>query len=329
VGVGRYGLRLLLASEEDVTAIGTNMTSDGNFRVGLIQMSCGPDPDANLDKAADRVREAAREGAEVICLPELFRAQYFCQREDIALFDLAEPIPGPSTERLAAVAREEKVVVVASLFERRAPGLYHNTAAVLEKDGRVTGLYRKMHIPDDPLYYEKFYFTPGDLGFRAFDTSAGHIGTLVCWDQWYPEGARITALQGAHVLFYPTAIGWHPREKEEFGTAQYEAWQTIQRAHAIANGVYVAAVNRVGLEHGDVRGNRVEGPGLEFWGGSFLADPFGRVIAKAAHDREEILIGEIDLGVIEDTRRNWPFLRDRRIDAYAPIVSRFLDGDGE
>ncbi|HZZ38914.1 MAG TPA: carbon-nitrogen hydrolase [Acidobacteriaceae bacterium] len=305
------------------------MTSEGNFRVGLIQMSCGPDPDANLDKAADRVREAAREGAEVICLPELFRAQYFCQREDIALFDLAEPIPGPSTERLAAVAREEKVVVVASLFERRAPGLYHNTAAVLEKDGRVTGLYRKMHIPDDPLYYEKFYFTPGDLGFRAFDTSAGHIGTLVCWDQWYPEGARITALQGAHVLFYPTAIGWHPREKEEFGTAQYEAWQTIQRAHAIANGVYVAAVNRVGLEHGDVRGNRVEGPGLEFWGGSFLADPFGRVIAKAAHDREEILIGEIDLGVIEDTRRNWPFLRDRRIDAYAPIVSRFLDGDGE
>jgi N-carbamoylputrescine amidase len=305
------------------------MANDGKFRVGLVQMSCGPDPDANLEKAAERVREAAREGAEVICLPELFGAQYFCQREDIALFDLAEPIPGPSTERLGTVAREEKVVVVASLFERRAPGLCHNTAAILEKDGRVAGLYRKMHIPDDPLYYEKFYFTPGDLGFRAFDTSAGPIGTLVCWDQWYPEGARITALQGAHVLFYPTAIGWHPREKEEFGTAQYEAWQTIQRAHAIANGVYVAGVNRVGLEHGDVRGNRVEGPGLEFWGGSFLADPFGRVIAKAAHDREEILIGEVDLGVIEDTRRNWPFLRDRRIDAYAPIVSRFLDGDGE
>lgn len=292
-------------------------------------MSCGPDPDANLEKAAKRVREAARKGAEVVCLPELFRAQYFCQREDIALFDLAEPIPGPSTELLGTVAREEKVVVVASLFERRAAGLYHNTAAVLEKDGRVAGLYRKMHIPDDPLYYEKFYFTPGDLGFRAFDTSAGKIGTLVCWDQWYPEAARITALQGAQVLFYPTAIGWHPREKEEFGTAQYEAWQTIQRAHAIANGVYVAAVNRVGVEHGDVRGNRVEGPGLEFWGGSFLADPFGRVIAKAAHDREEILIADIDLGVIEDTRRNWPFLRDRRIDAYAPIVSRFLDGDGE
>ncbi len=305
------------------------MANDGKYRVGLVQMSCGPDPDANLEKAADRVREAAHQGAEVICLPELFRAQYFCQREDIALFDLAEPIPGPGTDRLGAVAREEKVVVVASLFERRAPGLYHNTAAILENDGRVAGLYRKMHIPDDPLYYEKFYFTPGDLGFRAFDTSAGKIGTLVCWDQWYPEGARITALQGAQVLFYPTAIGWHPHEKAEFGAAQYDAWQTIQRAHAIANGVYVAAVNRVGVEHGDVRGNRVEGPGLEFWGGSFLADPFGRVIAKAAHDREEILIGEIDLRVIEDTRRNWPFLRDRRIDAYAPIVSRFLDGNGE
>jgi N-carbamoylputrescine amidase len=302
------------------------MANDKTFRVGLIQMSCGPDPDANLEKAAERVREAARQGADVVCLPELFRAQYFCQREDIALFDLAEPIPGPSTERLGKVAREEKVVVVASLFERRAAGLYHNTAAVIERDGRVSGLYRKMHIPDDPLYYEKFYFTPGDLGFRAFDTTAGKIGTLVCWDQWYPEGARITALKGANVLFYPTAIGWHPHEKEEFGTAQYEAWQTIQRAHAIANGVYVAAVNRVGLEHGDVRGNRVEGPGLEFWGGSFLADPFGRVIAKAAHDREEILIGEINLEKMEDTRRNWPFLRDRRIDAYAPIVSRFLDG---
>lgn len=298
------------------------------FRVGLVQMSCGPDPEANLDKAADRVREAARGGAEVICLPELFRAQYFCQREDIRLFDVAEPIPGPSTERLSAIAREEKVVVIASLFERRAAGLYHNTAAVLDSDGGLVGLYRKMHIPDDPLYYEKFYFTPGDLGFRAFDTSAGKIGTLVCWDQWYPEAARITALQGANLLFYPTAIGWHPAEKEEFGTAQYEAWQTIQRAHAIANGVYVAAVNRVGHEHGDVLGNRAEGPGLEFWGGSFLADPFGRVIAKAAHDKEEILIGEIDLKLIEDTRRNWPFLRDRRIDAYAPITSRFLDGQG-
>lgn len=303
------------------------MASETTFRVGLVQMCCGPDPDANLEKAADRVREAARLGAEVVCLPELFRAQYFCQREDIALFDLAEAIPGPSTEMLGVVARECGVVVVASLFERRAPGLYHNTAAILERDGRVAGLYRKMHIPDDPLYYEKFYFTPGDLGFRAFDTSAGKIGTLICWDQWYPEGARIIALQGANVLFYPTAIGWHPHEKEEFGAAQYEAWQTIQRAHAIANGVYVAGVNRIGHEHGDVRGNRAEGPGLEFWGGSFLADPFGRVIAKASHDREEILTGEIDLKKIEDTRRNWPFLRDRRIDAYAPIVNRFLDDE--
>lgn len=302
------------------------MSPKQKFRVGLVQMSCGPDPDANLEKAAERVREAARRGAEVVCLPELFRAQYFCQREDTALFDIAEPIPGPGTERLSAIAREERVVVVASLFERRAAGLYHNTAAVLDSDGSIRGLYRKMHIPDDPLYYEKFYFTPGDLGFRAFDTAVGRIGTLVCWDQWYPEGARITALQGANLLFYPTAIGWHPAEKEEFGSAQYDAWQTIQRAHAIANGVYVAAVNRVGHEQGDVRGNRVAGPGLEFWGGSFLADPFGRVIAKAAHDKEEILIGEIDLGLLEDTRRNWPFLRDRRIDAYGPIVSRFLDG---
>jgi N-carbamoylputrescine amidase len=302
-----------------------NMAPKQKYRVGLIQMSCGPDPDANLDRAADRVGEAAREGADVICLPELFRAQYFCQREDIALFDLAETIPGPSTERLSAIAREKKVTVIASLFERRAPGLYHNTAAVLQHDGALGGIYRKMHIPDDPLYYEKFYFTPGDLGFKAFDTPVGKIGTLVCWDQWYPEGARLTALQGANVLFYPTAIGWHPAEKAEFGTAQYEAWQTIQRAHAIANGVYVAAVNRVGSEHGDVRGNRVEGAGLEFWGGSFLADPFGRVIAKAAHDKEEILIGEIDLRLLEDTRRNWPFLRDRRIDAYGPIVHRFLD----
>jgi N-carbamoylputrescine amidase len=314
----RFGLHVISLREVKIMPM-------KKYRVGLVQMSCGPDPDANLDKAADRVREAARRGANVVCLPELFRAQYFCQREQISLFDLAEPIPGPSTERLSAVAREEKVVVVASLFERRAAGLYHNTAAILQNDGTLAGLYRKMHIPDDPLYYEKFYFTPGDLGFRAFDTSVGRIGTLVCWDQWYPEGARITALQGANLLFYPTAIGWHPAEKAEFGAAQYDAWQTIQRAHAIANGVYVAAVNRVGIEHGDVRGDRVAGPGLEFWGGSFLADPFGRVIAKAPHDAEDILSGEVDPVLLEDTRRNWPFLRDRRIDAYGPIVNRFLD----
>jgi len=309
-------------------------SSSGNKKVALIQMSCAPDTAANLDKAADRVREAARAGANVVCLPELFRAQYFCQREEHAMFDLAESIPGPSTERLAAVAKEEKVVVIASLFERRAPGLYHNTAAILETDGSLAGIYRKMHIPDDPLYYEKFYFTPGDLGFKSFATSQGNLGTLVCWDQWYPEGARVTALKGANTLFFPTAIGWHPSEKEEFGEAQYSAWQTIQRAHAIANGVFVGAVNRVGFEHGDVIHDGVhgvtevkgpEGAGLEFWGGSFIADPFGRIIAKAPHDREDILIAEIDLKLLEDTRRNWPFLRDRRIDAYGGITSRFLD----
>jgi N-carbamoylputrescine amidase len=302
------------------------------YKVGLVQMRMGPDPDANLEAAAGHVREAAKRGANIVCLPELFRAQYFCQREDIKLFDLAEPIPGPSTERLAEIARELRIVIVASLFERRAAGLYHNTAVTLGQDGSIISVYRKMHIPDDPLYYEKFYFTPGDLGFKAVDTPVGRVGTLVCWDQWYPEGARLTALQGAEVLFYPTAIGWHPAEKEEFGAAQYDAWQTIQRAHAIANGVYVAGVNRVGHENGDVRGNRASGPGLEFWGGSFLADPFGRIVAKASHTDEEILIGEIDLSHLEDTRRNWPFLRDRRIDAYSPIASRFLDpgfGDGK
>jgi N-carbamoylputrescine amidase len=298
------------------------------YKVGLVQMSMGPDPEANFAAAIERIREAASSGAQIVCLPELFRAQYFCQREDLRLFDLAEPIPGPSTTKLAEVAREARVAIVASLFERRAPGLYHNTAVTLNADGAIVSVYRKMHIPDDPLYYEKYYFTPGDLGFQAVDTAAGRIGTLVCWDQWYPEGARLTALQGAEVLFYPTAIGWHPAEKEQFGAAQYDAWQTIQRGHAIANGVYVAGVNRVGHESGDVLGNRIEGPGLEFWGGSFLADPFGRIIAKASHTNEEILIGEIDLALIEDTRRNWPFLRDRRIDAYAPITKRFIDQAG-
>ena len=299
-------------------------------KIALIQMSCGVDTQENLDKAAALVRDAARAGANVVCLPELFRAQYFCQREEHALFDTAESIPGPSTDLLGAVAKEEKVVVIASLFERRAPGLYHNTAAVLEADGTLAGKYRKMHIPDDPLYYEKFYFTPGDLGFQAHRTSQGNIGTLVCWDQWYPEAARMTALKGAETLFYPTAIGWHPSEKAEFGEAQYSAWQTMQRAHAISNGVFVGAVNRVGHEHGDVRHNGIlmkgpEGAGLEFWGGSFIADPFGRVLAQASHDKEEILIAEIDLKLLEDTRRNWPFLRDRRIDAYHGITSRFLD----
>ncbi len=299
-----------------------------NFRIGLVQMHCTPDPEENLRSAENWVRRAAQQGAQIICLPELFRAQYFCQREDTALFNLAESIPGESTERLGAVAREENVTVIASLFERRAAGLYHNTAVTLGPDGAIVSVYRKMHIPDDPLYYEKFYFTPGDLGFRAYDTAVGRIGTLVCWDQWYPEGARITALQGANVLFYPTAIGWHPHEKAQHGPAQYDAWQTVQRGHAISNGVYVAAPNRVGQEFGDIRGSRAEGPGLEFWGGSFIADPFGRVLAQASHDREEVLVAEVDLAALEDQRRNWPFFRDRRIDAYAPIVHRFLDPEG-
>jgi N-carbamoylputrescine amidase len=295
------------------------------FQVGLIQLSCSPDPDANLEKAVQRVREAGRNGAQIVCLPELFRTQYFCQREDTALFDLAETIPGPTTEAMSKVAAEAKITVVASIFEKRTRGLYHNTAVLIGPDGAIKGVYRKMHIPDDPLYYEKYYFTPGDLGFKAFDTEVGRIGTLVCWDQWYPEGARLTALQGAQILFYPTAIAWHPAEKEQYGAAQHDAWRTIQRAHAIANGVFVAVVNRVGHETGNIRGNEAPGAGLEFWGGSFLADPFGRVLAEASHDREEILCAEVNLREIDETRRNWPFLRDRRIDSYSGISHRFLD----
>src|ERR1700734_2249981 len=308
---------------------GQEMTDTRSYKIAAVQMKMGADPETNFFSALKHVREAARLGAQIVCLPELFRTQYFCQREELALFDLAEEIPGPSTRKLGEVAREAKVAIVASLFERRAPGLYHNTAVTLGADGGIASVYRKMHIPDDPLYYEKYYFAPGDLGFKAVDMAFGRVGTLVCWDQWYPEGARLTALQGAEVLFYPTAIGWHPAEKDEFGAAQYDAWKTIQRAHAIANGVYVAAVNRVGMEHGDIKGNRAEGPGLEFWGGSFIADPFGRVIAKASHENEEILLADVDLKLIEETRRNWPFLRDRRVDAYAPISQRFLDGARE
>ena len=288
-------------------------------------MACGPDPDRNLERALERVGEAAARGAQAVCLPELFQTQYFCQREDPALFDLAEPIPGPASGRLADAARRHGVVLVGSLFERRAPGVCHNTAVLFDADGSLAGLYRKMHIPDDPLYYEKYYFTPGDLGFSAPDTRVGRIGTLVCWDQWFPEAARLTALAGAAVLFYPTAIGWHPREKAESGADQYDAWRTIQRGHAIANGVYVGAVNRVGLEHGDIRGAAAPGEGLEFWGGSFLCDPFGRVIVQAGHDREELLLGEVDLDLLEQTRRNWPFLRDRRIDSYGDMARRLLD----
>jgi N-carbamoylputrescine amidase len=295
------------------------------FKVGLVQMSTTSDPDKNLQRAVDRVHQASAGGAQIVCLPELFQTQYFCQREDARLFDLAQLIPGPVTAQLSTLAKQLGIVLVASLFEKRAPGVYHNTAAVFDADGSLRGLYRKMHIPDDPLYYEKYYFTPGDLGYRAFDTGVGRVGTLVCWDQWYPEGARLTALQGAELIFYPTAIGWHPSEKVEFGMAQHDAWRTIQRAHAIANGVFVAVVNRVGHETGDIRGNAASGDGLEFWGGSFLCDPFGRVIAEASHDKEEILLGEVDLAAVEDVRRNWPFLRDRRIDSYAQITSRLID----
>lgn len=287
------------------------------FQVGLIQMRCSTDPDENVRRACDFLRQAAEKGAQIACLPELFRTQYFCQVEDPALFDLAEPIPGPTSEALAAVARETGLTIVGSLFERRAAGLYHNTVVVLDGGGSIVGIYRKMHIPDDPLYYEKYYFTPGDLGFQCFETSSARVGTLICWDQWYPEAARLTALRGAEILFYPTAIGWHPREKAEFGAAQADAWQTMQRAHAIANGVFVAAVNRIGHE----------GPsdgGLEFWGGSFLADPFGRILARAGVDTEDVLVATCDPSLMEETRRNWPFLRDRRIDAYGPIAQRFL-----
>jgi N-carbamoylputrescine amidase len=290
------------------------------FRVGLVQMAMSTRPDENVANALARVHEAAEAGSEVVCLPELYRSPYFCQKEDAALFDLAEPVPGPSTEALGRAAKEAGVAVVVPIFERRATGLYHNSAAVIDADGEIVGLYRKMHIPDDPLFYEKFYFTPGDLGFQAFDVAPGRIGTLICWDQWYPEGARLTALRGAAVLFYPTAIGWHPSEKAEHGAEQRSAWQTIQRSHAIANGTYVAVVNRVGHEIPPEGGD-----GLEFWGSSFLADPFGVVLAEASTDREEILLGEVSLARIEDVRRNWPFLRDRRVDAYAGIDRRFLD----
>lgn len=298
------------------------MPQQDKFTVGLIQMAATTDPDKNLDRAIGFVEQAARDGAELVCLPELFRSQYFCQREDASLFDLAEAIPGPSTEALGKIARAKNITIIASLFERRAAGLYHNTVAVIDTQGKVTGLYRKMHIPDDPAYYEKFYFTPGDLGFQAFNTPVGSIGTLICWDQWYPEGARLTALRGAEILFYPTAIGWHPHEKEKYGAAQRDAWRTIQRSHAIANGVYVAGVNRIGHEK-PVEG----GAGIEFWGSTFLADPFGVIIVEASIDKEEILIAEIDRKRIEEVRRNWPFLRDRRIDAYGGIEKRFIDNE--
>jgi N-carbamoylputrescine amidase len=296
--------------------------SPQRFAVALVQMAVTADPGANLEKGVERVRQAAGRGALVVCLPELFRTRYFCQREDTAHFDLAESVPGPTTDALARAARDAGVVVVAPVFERRAAGVYHNSLAVIDADGTVAGIYRKMHIPDDPSYYEKFYFAPGDLGFPAFDTRAGRIGALICWDQWYPEAARLSALAGAAVLFYPTAIGWHPHEKEAHGRQQRDAWRTVQRGHAVANGLYVAAVNRVGHERPDGGG-----AGIEFWGSSFLCDPQGVVLAEASTDGEETLVAEVDLARLEDVRRNWPFLRDRRIDAYGGITRRFLDGD--
>ncbi|MFL6540070.1 MAG: carbon-nitrogen hydrolase [Chthoniobacterales bacterium] len=288
-------------------------------RVALVQMQCGTDPAANLEKAIQFIRDAAKQGAEIVCLPELFRSQYFCQSEDHANFALAEEIPGPTTDSLGEVARENNVVIVASLFEKRAAGVYHNTAAIIDADGKFLGKYRKMHIPDDPAFYEKFYFTPGDLGFKAWPTQRGNIGVCVCWDQWYPEAARLTALRGAQLLFYPTAIGWHPAEKEKYGAAQHSAWETMQRSHAISNGCYVAAVNRVGFE------NPAGGAGIEFWGQSFICAPSGEILAKGSVDREEIIAADVEWARIDEQRTHWPFLRDRRIDAYEGIEKRLID----
>jgi N-carbamoylputrescine amidase len=300
-----------------VTDMGKTKTD--KTKIALVQMACGPDPEKNFARACEFVRSAGKDGAGIICLPELFRSEYFCQTEDHANFELAETIPGKSTEILSELARELNTVVVASLFEKRTAGLYHNTAVIIDADGKFLGKYRKMHIPDDPLYHEKFYFTPGDLGFKSWDTSQGKIGVCVCWDQWYPEAARLTALRGAEILFYPTAIGWHPKEKKEFGEAQHSSWETIQRAHAIANGCYVAVPNRVGHEA------PAGGAGIEFWGQSFICGPDGVIIAKASVDQEEILTAEIDWERVNEHRTHWPFLRDRRIDAYAGLEQRLLD----
>ncbi|RME73049.1 MAG: acyltransferase [Verrucomicrobia bacterium] len=287
--------------------------------LGLLQHACSANPQENLDRALALARDAAGQGAQIICTQELFRSEYFCQSEDHANFALAESIPGPTTDAFCRFAEAHGVVVVASLFERRAPGLYHNSAAVVDADGTLLGIYRKMHIPDDPQFYEKFYFTPGDLGFRAWETRYGRIGVLICWDQWYPEAARLTALQGAEILFYPTAIGWMPSEKAEFGAIQHDSWETIQRSHAIANGCYVASVNRIGHEA------PAGGEGLEFWGQSFVAGTSGEIIAKAAVDREEVLLAEVDLAKIDVTRTHWPFLRDRRVDVFGDLTRRFID----
>jgi N-carbamoylputrescine amidase len=291
------------------------------IKVGLIQTACSADPKANLSKTLAATERAAKQGAKIICTQELFRSQYFCQSEDHEHFKLAESIPGPSTEAFQKIAKKHRAVIIASLFEKRAAGVYHNTAAIIDADGSLLGVYRKMHIPDDPLFYEKFYFTPGDLGFRAWQTKYAKIGVLVCWDQWYPEGARLTALQGAEILFYPTAIGWHPGEKAKYGALQHNAWETIQRSHAIANGCYVCVPNRIG--HEIIKG--VGGDGIEFWGQSFVAGTSGQILAKASADKEETLIVPLDLENVDTTRTHWPFLRDRRIDAYGGITKRLID----
>ncbi len=295
--------------------------------VGLIQMTAEPVREANLEKAIAHIREASRQGAQIICLQEVFASPYFCQEENHDWFDTAEKIPGPTTGELGRVAKECGVVVIGPVFERRTAGIYHNSAVVIDADGALLGLYRKMHIPDDPLYYEKFYFTPGDLGFQSFRTRFGRIGVLICWDQWYPEAARLTALRGAEMIFYPTAIGWHPSEKAHSGESQVQAWRTIQQSHAIANGVFVAAVNRVGLERTLQGSDSIPAgyEGIDFWGGSFVSDPAGQILGQASPHQEELLIVECDLGLIEETRRHWPFLRDRRVDAYQGISQRFLD----
>ncbi len=295
--------------------------SSSEVTLGLVQSATVADPATNLKKTVALVERAAAQGARIVCTQELFRSPYFCQSEDHEYFRLAETIPGPSTDAFCRVARKHKVVIVASLFERRAAGLYHNTAVVIDADGSILGRYRKMHIPDDPLFYEKFYFTPGDLGFKAWNTLHGRIGVLICWDQWYPEAARLTAMQGAEILFYPTAIGWHPSEKKEYGVRQHGAWETIQRAHAVANGCFVAVANRIGHEVLP----KVGGDGIEFWGQSFIAGTSGEIIAKASSDREEILMASVDLGKVDTTRTHWPFLRDRRIDAYGDLTRRLSD----
>ena len=286
--------------------------------IGLVQMSCVADKQTNLDKAIAKVREAAKKGAQIVCLQELFTSLYFCDTEDYEHFKLAESIPGASTDTLCKVAAEEGVVIIASLFEKRTQGLYHNTTAVIDADGKYLGKYRKMHIPDDPAFYEKFYFTPGDLGYKIFKTKFATFGILICWDQWYPEAARITALMGAEILFYPTAIGWATSQDESTNTEQYNAWQTIQKSHAVANGVHVVSVNRVGFEQGGA---------MKFWGGSFVANPFGTLLYKASHEEEEVTVVEIDTASTDRYRTHWPFLRDRRIDSYQPITKRFIDED--